>query len=179
MIERGYSAAGRMNLMDVVREIQARAGSDRKAAAMVGVHHRTWQRWRRGEAQPNILHLLAVGSAVRQIRAETRPFRADTLTIKTEGKDGRRRTIRGSQLGFGLEHEARIERAFIAEGGDAAARAFIGALGDTPAGRDWYQEYFTGLAREDETDDLFEDLQYEGSDSDMDAYSAGSAGASW
>ena len=110
MIERGYNAAGRMNLHDVVMEIHARAGSDRKAAAMVGVHHRTWQRWRKGEAKPNILHLVAVGDAVRKVRADMKPLNASALTIKTKGNDGRNRTIKGSQLGFAAPQASAIER---------------------------------------------------------------------
>lgn len=167
MIERGYNAAGAMNLHDVVMEIHARAGSDRKAAALVGVHHRTWQRWRKGEAKPNILHLVAVGSAVRKVRAEMKPLNASALTLKTKGNDGRNRTIRGSQLGFGEPQAAAIERAYIQDGGDAAARAFMAALAATPSGQDWYYEYF-------------EDLSYEGYEpDDEDSYAAASASAGW
>lgn len=167
MIERGYNRAGAMDLLEVVREIQSVAGSDRKAAAMVGVHHRTWQRWRRGEAKPNILHLVAVGEAVRKVRAGTRPLDAASLTLKTRGHDDRKRTIHGHQLGFNATHTAAIERAYISEGADAAAREFVQQLRTTPSGRDWYAEYF-------------EDLAYEGYEpDDADSYSAAVAAASW
>lgn len=166
IIERGYNEAGRMNLHDVVMEIHARAGSDRKAAAMVGVHHRTWQRWRRGEAKPNILHLVAVGSAVRKVRAEMHPL-TPAMVFKTKGHDKRNRTIRGDQLGFGASHTAAIERAYVDNGADSAAHAFMNALRGTASGQDWYAEYF-------------EDLSYEGYDpDDPDDYSAASGSASW
>lgn len=177
MIERGYASAGSMNLQDVVREIQARYGSDRKAAAAVGVHHRTWQRWRKGEAKPNILHLLSVGTAVRKVRAESRPFDAAGLILKTTGNDGRNRKIHGYQLGFGQAQSAAIEGAYIAEGADAAARQFMTELRATPSGRDWYAEYLDPLSRTDEEEDLF-DFAVDEPD-DMDAYSAGSGSASW
>lgn len=178
MIERGYAAGGRMNLQDIVREIQSVAGSDRKAAALVGVHHRTWQRWRHGQAKPNILHLLNLGTAVRKVRADTRPLNASTLVFKTKGKDGRNRVIRGDQLDFGRSQVAAIEAAYIAQGADGAARQFMAELRATPPGRDFYGEYFKPLAREEE-EDLFDELQYEGDDNDMDQYSAGAGSASW
>src|SRR5687768_11169056 len=111
MIERGYARGGAMDLRQIVEEIQGMAGySDRAAAKLVKVHHRTWQRWRKGEATPNILHLMALDEAVRKVRADSRPFRADQLVIKTRGHDDRKRTIHGHQLGFNLRHEAAIER---------------------------------------------------------------------
>lgn len=179
MIERGYNRGGAMNLHDVVMEIHAKAGSDRKAAAMVGVHHRTWQRWRKGEAKPNLLHLMAVATSARKVRADMKPLDASAMVLKTKGKDGRNRTIHGHQLGFGPADAARIERAYIDEGGDAAARAFMDALRGTPSGRDFYGDYFQPLATHDEMEDLFDELQYEGDDNDMDAYSAGAGSASW
>lgn len=183
MIERGYARGGSMDLQQIVREIQGMAGySDRKAAAMVGVHHRTWQRWRHGEAKPNILHLLSLEEAVRKVRADTRPFRVDQLTIKTTGKDSRKRTIHGHQLGLNLSHEAAIERTYIKDGPDAAAREFIKQLQTTPPGRDWYGEYLAPLARipeEDELGTLFEDLRGEEIDGDLEEYSAAAASAAW
>jgi len=167
MIERGYNLGGKMNLHDVVMEIHARAGSDRKAAAMVGVHHRTWQRWRKGESHPNVLHLMAVADAARKIRAEMKPLSVSRLTLKTEGKDGRKRTIRGGQLRLTLSHQAAIEQSYVTGGGDAAARTFMAALSTTSAGQDWYYKYF-------------EDLSYEGFEADdMDDYAATGASASW
>jgi hypothetical protein len=168
MIERGYgSGIGPTNMHDVVQEIQAQAGSDRKAAAMVGVHHRTWQRWRKGEAKPNPLNLERVGSAVRAVRADARPLTPGGLVLKTKGHDQRNRTIRGDQLGFNASHTAAIQRAYVDHGADAAARAFMNALGGTAPGQDWYSEYF-------------EDLSYEGYEpDDEDSYSAASGSASW
>lgn len=179
MIERGYNAGGAMNLHDIVMEIHGRAGSDRRAAAMVGVHHRTWQRWRKGQAKPNVLHLMAVTEAARKVRADMKPLDATNMKLKTVGKDGRRRTIHGHQLGFGAAASADIERAYIRGGGDEAARAFMDALRGTPSGRDFYADYFQPLSTPDEIEDLFDDLQYEGDDNDMDAYSAGAGSASW
>lgn len=183
MIERGYARGGSMDLQAIVQEIQGMAGySDRKAAALVGVHHRTWQRWRKGENPPNILHLLALDQAVRKVRADSRPFRADQLVIKAQGKDGRNRTIRGHQLGFNLAHEAAIERVYVKDGPDAAAREFIRQLESTPPGRDWYAEYLAPMARIPEEEDLLDvldEVQYEGMDSDIEEYSAATASASW
>ena len=182
MIERGYARGGAMDLRQIVEEIQGMAGySDRAAAKLVGVHHRTWQRWRKGENPPNILHLMALDVAVRKVRADSRPFRADQLVLKTRGHDGRKRTIHGHQLGFNLRHEAAIERAYVQKGPDEAAREFIRQLGHTPPGRDWYAEYLAPLARAPQDEDLLDlldDLQYEGRDGDLEEYSA-AATAAW
>lgn len=168
MIERGYGT--KASLADVVAEIHARAGSDRKAAAMVGVHHRTWQRWRKGEVKPNPLNLERVGSAVRQVRADGNPLTAGTLAIKTTAsrrEDHRKRTISGTQLGFTQANTNAIQGAYVDSGADAAAREFMNQLRGTRPGQDWYAEYF-------------EDLAYEGYEpDDEDSYSASSASGSW
>lgn len=180
IIERGYARGGAMDLHQVMSEIQSFAGSDRKAAKLVGVHHHTWQRWRYGQNKPNILHLLSVGAAVRKVRAESRPFRADQLVLKVRGNDGRKRTIAGRQLGFNLSHEAAIERTYVSEGADAAAAEFIRQLRRTDPGRSFYADYFAPLARvPDDDEDLFDDLRGEES-SDLDEeYSAAAGSASW
>lgn len=167
MIERGYGT--KVSLGDVVAEIHARAGSDRRAAAMVGVHHRTWQRWRKGEAKPNPVNLERVGSAVRQVRADSNPLNPG-MKIKTTAsrkEQHRQRTISGGQLGFTSAHTDAIERVYVDHGADAAAREFMNQLRGTEPGQTWYAEYF-------------EDLAYEGYEpDDEDSYSASSASGSW
>lgn len=151
----------RVSLDVLMAEIQAQAGSGRKAAALVGVGETTWRRWRSGGTTPKVENLAKVGSAVRQVRADTKPFNPGGFTIKTKGRDDRQRTITGGQLKLDAVDGRRIDRAYAAGGGDAAAVAFIAAV---KGHDDWYGDYLDDL--------LYEDADY----GDEDAYSAGAVG---
>lgn len=157
----------RIDLDVLMAEIQAQAGSGRKAAKLVGVGETTWRRWRSGGTVPKPANLLKVGSAVRAVRADAKPFNPKSFQIKTKGKDQRKRTITGGQLKLTAADARRIDAAYREGGGDRAAVVFIAAVRGHDA---WYGDYL-------------DDLLYEGHDhdgSDMDAYAAGSSsGGGW
>lgn len=162
--EQAYGGT-RVSLDVLMAEIQAQAGSGRKAAKLVGVGETTWRRWRSGSTTPKVENLAKVGSAVRAVRADTKPFNPGGFTIKTKGKDDRGRTITGRQLGLTPVDGRRIDRAYTSGGADAAAVAFIAAVRGHD---DWYADYLDDLLYEDAPDD------------DADAYAAGStSGGGW
>ena len=143
-IERTYGGS-RVGLDALMAEIQAQAGSGRKAAKLVGVGETTWRRWRSGNTTPKPANLTKVTSAVRGVRAASRPLSAGGLRLKTRDRhDGRERTIRGGQLGLSDSDIMRIEEAYIADGPDAAAEAFVDAIDD-----EFYHDYFDGEQHEE------------------------------
>lgn len=160
VIERAYGGS-RVDLGVLMAEIQARAGSGRKAAKLVGVGETTWRRWRAGNTTPKPHNLARVKDAVRGVRAAERPL-STMLKLKTKDvHDGRERTITGRQLGLTDADIERIEIAYVDEGPDAAAQRLVDAIED-----DFYHDYL-------------EDLTSEGYEPDDDGYGGTVASASW
>jgi hypothetical protein len=142
VLERGYGGT-RVDLGVLMAEIQAQAGSGRKAAKLVGVGETTWRRWRAGNTTPKPENLTRVKDAVRGVRAAQRPL-STLIQLKTKDvHDGRERKIGGRQLGLTDADIERIETAYVAHGPDAAARVFVAAIED-----DFYHDYFEDTATE-------------------------------
>lgn len=140
----------RVDLHVLMAEIQAQAGSGRKAAKLVGVGEATWRRWRSGGTQPKPENLAKVGSAVRAVRADAKPFNPAAFRIETRSKDQRDRKLTGPQLRLDATDARRIDRAYVAGGGEAAAAAFVAAV---RVRDDWWADYLDDLLYEDAPDD--------------------------
>lgn len=193
MADRLRAALGSADLGDLGRqlaEVQARAGSGRAAARMVGVGDGTWRRWRAAAglpgggaggkpARPSAGNMAKLAAAVVSGRVEDRAHRVQDMTIKAEQRArdpreaGRQRTLNAANLRLAPDAGRKVAEAYYARGAEAAAVAYIGAVGETS----FYQPMLAAsLIRDWERDgfdpemDWWEDVYDYAGDVDDDAY---------
>lgn len=127
-----------VTLRQLMDEVQAVAGSGRKAAKLVGVGETTWRRWRSGDTTPKPENFTKLDWAFRGVRVDNAgPLNPATVKIKTTDKNdpNRHRTVNGNQLRLGPLD--RVADAYRAGDPERAARAFLGAIRES-----WYRGYF-------------------------------------
>lgn len=118
--------------------VQARYGSNRKAARAVGVDERTWRRWLAGSTpRPTTAVRLAQGAQT--LRAEGVRFNFQSLQAiqRQRGARDRTRTITALGLNWDPAANRAVEAALRRGEWGEAARAFLAGI------RDWqYQDLF-------------------------------------
>lgn len=142
------------DLAGQLAEIQARAGSGRAAARMVGVGDGTWRRWRAAAglpgggaggkpARPSAAGAAKLAAAVISGRVAERAPRVEAMVIRATQRtrsgreDGRQRTMDARSLQLAPGTGEKVAKAYITGGAEAAAVAYLGGVRETSFYRPW------------------------------------------
>ncbi len=152
-MDRLFSGGEGGTFREQLAALKAEYGTVTALARGLGVDRRTIQRWESGKIRaPRQSHTEGVGRAFREKRARSAPGDADVRVSFTQQKKGggtRNRQVDGHALGLEPGTMDSARRAYIADGPEAAAAAFVDGIGD-----DWYHEMFEeDLTGEGEGDD--------------------------